>query len=221
MRYAIYYTPNRDDPLTHAAAKWLGRNPYDAMATNIKGSFEEVVAAPRKYGFHGTLKAPFRLADSVNENDLLERFYQFQDELEAFDVPPLRLDQLGPFFALVPSTACVALDALAANAVEVFEPFRAPLTDAELAKRKPDQLSAPQKKHLERWGYPYVFDEFRFHLTLTGPVAQEHALSVRQALEEQFAPFIDRPLRIDNCALFVEPELGAPFYIYASKKVAA
>jgi len=213
MRYAVYYTPSKDDPLTRIAARWLGRNPHDGSYVAVAHGYSDFLTAPRKYGFHGTLKAPFRLADGVTEGDLLECFRMFQDEIEPFNIPAIQLKQMGPFFALVPGDDCKPLNALAEKAVRIFEPFRAPLTEAEFAKRKPDQLSQAQYAHLETWGYPYVFDEFRFHLTLTGPVAPDCATAVQAALTQHFEAFIGQDLPLVRCALFVEPEPGAPFHV--------
>lgn len=218
MRYAIYFTPSADDPLSHAAANWLGRNPHDGAAVTVEHDFADLVVTPQKYGFHGTLKAPFRLAENVTEQELFDRFELFLEEIEIFDIPQITLDRLGQFFALVPSYDCEPLNKLAAQAVRVFEAFRAPLTQAEFAKRAPDQLSAPQRANLERWGYPYVFDEFRFHMTLTGPVASARSDDVHAALERHFGPFIGQSLHVESCALFVQPEPDAPFHVYSRKK---
>lgn len=218
MRYAIYFTPSASHPLTQAAAHWLGRNPHDGAVMPIAHKFADLVSTPQRYGFHGTLKAPFRLAENVTEQDLVERFDMFLEEFEPFNIPQIKLDRLGAFFALVPSQGCEPLDALAAHAVETFEPFRAPLTAAELAKRKPEQLLEAERAYLQQWGYPYVFDAFRFHMTLTGPVPHTESDDVQMALEQHFASFIEQSLHVDSCALFVQPDPDAPFYVYSKKK---
>ena len=216
MRYAIYYTPSLQHPLAHAAMTWLGRNGFDDKVVPTYHGFEDLVAAPRKYGFHGTLKAPFRLAEGHNEAELLAQFQDFAARQKSFTLPALTLARLGPFFALVPSASNQDLQKLCDDCVTHFEPFRAPLSEADIARRKPETLTSKQCAHLMAWGYPYVFDEFRFHLTLTGQVPQTRASNVEAALHAHFAEFIDQSLAIDMLALFVEPEAGAPFKVHAT-----
>ena len=98
--------------------------------------------------------------------------------------------------------------------VDEFEPFRAPLSDADIARRKPESLSAEHRANLMRWGYPYVMDEFRFHMTLTGQVPPDQAPDMRKALDARFADFVNAPLSIDGLALFVEPARGADFTVH-------
>ncbi|EKF61258.1 phosphonate metabolism protein [Agrobacterium albertimagni AOL15] len=174
-----------------------------------------LTADPRRYGFHATLKAPFHLAEGVREADLLAEFAAFATKTASFEVPSVIVDQLGHFFALVPDSLHAPLQQFAADVVETFEPFRAPLSEADIARRKPDTLPPRQRENLLRWGYPYVFDEFRFHMTLTGPVPEPKAPAMASILADRFADFIERPLRIDGLALFVEPERGAPFLVHS------
>lgn len=177
MRYALYFTPPADDPLTGAAARWLGRDAFTGKALAPDGQrpdgWESLVAEPARYGFHATLKAPFHLAGGQTETDLLSALDVFAAETPAFTMPRLKIGLLGSFFALVPDGDADALDRFAADVVRAFEPFRAPLSAADIARRKPETLPEPERTYLHDWGYPYVFDAFRFHMTLTGPVPAE------------------------------------------------
>lgn len=220
MRYALYFSPPQNALLSQTAARWLGRDAYSGAELSPSSetglpveTWQELTAEPRRYGFHATLKAPFSLADGQSEKDLFAAFDAFCEEASAVSIDRLVLAELGPFFALVPDGASPAVDQLCARIVETFEPFRAPLDAAGIARRKPERLSENQRVHLERWGYPYVFDEFRFHMTLTGPVSPEKKPLVRAILEQHFAGFIGHPLEIGHLALFVEKERGAPFMI--------
>ena len=107
-----------------------------------------------------------------------------------------------------------ALQALEGEVLAAFEPYRAPLTDDEIARRRPERLSPRQREQLERWGYPFVREEFRFHMTLTGPVPGP-ADDWRAALETRFAPLLGRPLPVDGLGLFVEAAPGAPFRVHS------
>lgn len=220
MRYAVYFTPARTDPLSRKAAEWLGRDAFDGSTTQSPADTglapAEVAfhtAAARRYGFHATMKAPFRLADDQTETALERALDAFCGQAAPFAVPRMALRQIDGFFALVPAERSVDLDRLAGDVVAAFEQFRAPLSDAEIERRNPDALTAAQFRNLCQWGYPYVFEEFRFHMTLSGRVAGAEAERVRAAIETCLGSLIDRPLAVDGLALFVEPEPGAPFSI--------
>jgi putative phosphonate metabolism protein len=220
LRYALYFTPPKDDPLNALASRWLGRDAFTGMAfppsshDDISGEEQYAVTAdPRRYGFHATLKAPFGLAASVNENDLMDVAGDFASRMAPFTIPELVLGQLGHFFALVPASLCQKLQDFSASVVKAFEPFRAALSDADIARRKPEELSEAHHANLLRWGYPYVMDEFRFHMTLSGPVVPERQPAIERVLRETFADHIGRPLSISGLAVFVEETRGAPFIV--------
>ncbi len=126
----------------------------------------------------------------------------------------LTLARLGTFLALVPGEPEPALHALEAEVLDAFEPFRAPLDADEIARRRPERLSERQREHLERWGYPFVLDEYRFHMTLTGSLPGPTD-AIRRDLERHFAPVLGRPLAVDGLGLFVEPAPGEPFRVHA------
>jgi len=222
MRYAIYYTPLRDDPLMAAGSTWLGRDAFTGERTHAPtgGSMtceeiSRVTAAPRRYGFHATLKAPFALAPDQDEPELLRSLMHFGGSIEPVVIPRLTIASLGPFFALVPAAENAALHQLANDVVVAFERFRAPLCEREIARRNPGSLTVSQLNNLQRWGYPYVFDDFRFHMTLTGPVEAHDRARLRRTLEAFFAPVLEEPVTIANLALFVEPEANAPFQVHS------
>ncbi|RIY03831.1 DUF1045 domain-containing protein [Aureimonas flava] len=212
MRVALYFTPPRDAPVTRLAAEWLGR---DAFATGGASVADALVAEPARYGFHATMKPPMRLRDGHTPEEIDRGLAAFCAARAATEIPRLALRRIGRFFALVPDEALPDLDALAGETVRQFERFRAPLSDAERARRAPDRLTERQRALLDAWGYPYVFEEFRFHMTLTGPVDEPDAAAVDARLRRHFAPVLGCPLPVDGLALFVEDEPGAPFRVRA------
>ncbi|UWM81499.1 MULTISPECIES: DUF1045 domain-containing protein [Rhizobium] len=222
MRYALYFSPPKDDPLTGAASLWLGRNAFTGE-TYPAPEYEQLSAAeqfeltadPRRYGFHATIKAPFSLASSVTEKDLMTVAEDFAKRTQAFEIPELVLGQLGRFFALVPGSVHQPLQDFAAKVVRSFEPFRAALSEADMARRNPEKLSDSQRAHLQRWGYPYVMEDFGFHMTLTGQVLETRAEVMKAILTERFAGFTGRPLSISGLAVFIEETRGAPFKIHS------
>ncbi|MCT7376157.1 DUF1045 domain-containing protein [Chelativorans salis] len=220
MRYAIYFTPDQDDPLGRVAARWLGRSVFGrqvpapvAVDTFSAAEIAFHTAAPRRYGFHATLKAPFRLAEGRSEGELTAALAQFAAEREPVVLERIKATRLGSFFAIVPETPSPELDRLAGEVVEEFEPFRAPLTPEEIERRGPENLTPEQLKNLHKWGYPYVFDAFRFHMTLTGRVPEAEAKRMERAIDAFFGPLLLEPLELSSLALFAEPEPGAPFHI--------
>jgi putative phosphonate metabolism protein len=218
-RYAIYYAPPADSLLWRMASAWLGRDAYDGRVLprpqlpSLDGlDLEALTADPRGYGFHATLKAPFELTADRAEVELLafaEAFAGRQPAFEAAIAPAA----LGRFLAFRLATSTPRMDALAEACVKEFDAFRAPLSDHDLARRRRAGLTAEQDERLVRWGYPYVFDDFRFHMTLTGGIADEAVRSrVLAALQAHFAE-IPRMHRFDGVAVFKQDDRDAPFSI--------
>lgn len=204
-RYAIYYAPRSGDFATRADL-WLS----DA-APHLPGLPRppaELTVAPRRYGFHGTIKAPFRLADGVKEQDLRDDLAALAAHLAPVRLPGLRLEQVKGFLALLPEGDETELLALGAEVVSRLDPLRALLTEAEIARRRPDRLTARQRELLTRWGYPYVMEEFRFHLTLTDDLPPDVAQATAAVLGPWFADVLPRPFDIADLCLFGEDGAG-------------
>lgn len=220
MRYAIYFTPGPNDPLTHVAASWLGRDPFTnaqpappAVAGLSPAEIAYHTASARRYGFHATLKAPFSLAEKTTEEELDEAVAAFAAGAEPVALPTLAPTRLDGFMALTPTKPSVELQRFAGDVVTHFDRFRAPLSEADVKRRNPDALKPDEFRNLLQWGYPYVFETFRFHMTLTGRVSEQDFAQVRAAIDTVFAPVLEKPVAIDGLALFVEPEPGAPFLV--------
>lgn len=169
------------------------------------------IAEPRRYGFHATLKPPFVLADGATEAVLAAALDAFAREQRPFDAPGLVVARIGRFVALVPGAPAPALHALADECVRVFDRFRAPPTREETARRQRTDLSPRQRALLDRWGYPYVFEEYRFHMTLTGPLDAGTASGFETRLRELAVPVLGSALAVREIAHFVEPGPGADF----------
>lgn len=213
-RHAIYVAPAQGSELMRLANRWLGRNAYKDKPRpqpDVEG-IADITAAPRRYGFHGTLVAPFRLHESRSVDELRSALSRFAVETGTLDLP-LRVGRLGPFFALVPREPSPALDALAENAVRRFHPFRAEPSDEEIARRKPASLTPRQRELLAHWHYPYVMDEFRYHMTLTGPVAESERDGVEEALNAHFPAATLETFVLDGIARYAEPKPDSNFRI--------
>lgn len=212
-RYAVYYAP-RPGAFAERAAHWLGWDPVAGAALpqpdlpGLPRPLADLTAEPRKYGFHGTLRAPFRLAEGLGHGDVHRGLAALAACLAPVELAGLRLENLHGFLALVPEGDAAALQDLAARVVEGSDPLRATLTEAEIARRRPDRLSPRQRVLLDRWGYPYVMEEFRFHLTLTGTLPPEEADLLAPLVQAHFAPVLPRPFRIEDLCLFGEDAAG-------------
>ena len=218
MRYAFFFTPPVTSPLWQQGSRWLGRDavtgrlvPQPAFRDLNSEAVAEVTTAPARYGFHATLVAPFRLQCGVQEQELLATTEEFVATQPPLLIPPLTVSQLDHFFCLRPMRHSPFLQGLAARCTRAFDRFRAPLNPSELAHRKAAQLSGQEKKNLELWGYPYVFEQYRFHFSLTTRMADgKYKDRVHTALLEFFEPLLDDPLVIDALCLFVEPAPEQP-----------
>jgi putative phosphonate metabolism protein len=221
MRYAIYFAADADDQLSQLGNSWLGRDPFTGRELEMptiaglsRQRFSELTSSPRRYGFHGTLKAPFSLRNEENEVALLAACAEFARDLAPFELQGLDVNRLDRFLALTPNQEERELRAFASLCVRRFDGFRAPLADADLQRRRKNGLTPVQDAHLVEWGYPYVFDEFRFHMTLSIRLENEaEADLLASAAKAHFSNVTGRPRQCRHFALYVEPEQGAPFQI--------
>lgn len=218
-RVAIYYAPPAQSAWWEAGSRWLGRCAFDdqprvqpVIDDLAAADFARLTAEPRRYGWHGTLKAPFRLADGIGLADVRTALRALCARHTPFDLGPLQVSRLDEFLALQPAQDSAALNALAADCVQGLQPLARPLDEAELTRRRRANLSPGQDALLQIWGYPYVLEEFRFHVSLTGPLAGlsgDAAARLERGAAEYFGAL--PPCRIDCLSLFIEPERDAPF----------
>jgi hypothetical protein len=217
MRAAIYFTPAKNDPLTVRAAEWLGRDAFDErIVRDPDPKMDVLVSDPARYGFHATLKAPFRLDDGITLNGLDSELAAFAQRTQAVSLGTLAVTRLDHFFALTVQAALPRLLQVEEAVRTTFEPFRAPLTEQEMVRRNPQSLTERQQTNLSRWGYPHVGQDFRFHMTLTNAIVDEdEAARVEKRLHSHFNPVLETPVVVDALALFVEPRPCAPFYVHS------
>jgi hypothetical protein len=174
---------------------------------DVEGA-EEITATPRRYGFHATLKPPFRLAPGRTVADLRTAVAEVAAVTPPITGARLHLERLGPFLALVPASEHAPFSRLADAMVRELDAFRLPPSDAEVARRRAAGLTPAQDAHLLRWGYPYVFDEFRFHMTLSGKLDPATAARVEAALAPVLAEVVPYPFAITDVTLAGEDEDG-------------
>ncbi len=216
-RFAIYYSPPAGSVLWRRAAQWLGRDPGgDEVAPVAIGDIPiarrtALTQSARRYGFHATIKAPMALAQGRTRQEMEAALQSFALKERAVPIGKLVLKNLDGFLALVPEVQQTALTEFAARCVTAFEPFRAPMSEEERARRIAAGLSAYQIGLLDHYGYPYVMDQFQFHMTLTDRLPPDAAQPFITAAEAWFEDAIAKPFKLDRLALFHQAEAEAPF----------
>jgi putative phosphonate metabolism protein len=227
-RYAIYYAPARASDLDRFGAQLLGYDafagddlPFPEAVTEAAPDWHDLTADPRKYGFHATLKAPFTLAPDKTEAELFAACSMFAATPRAIPVFVPVVGSISGFIAVIPAEPPRELIQLAADCVTAFDTFRAPLTEADRARRKPTQLTPTQREHLDRWGYPYVMDDFRFHMTLTTRLGSERRESVLAMLQARFATLGLATLAIDRIVVFRQEGAASRFRIVGQRELRA
>lgn len=221
-RYAIYYAPPEGDPLAVFGDRWLGRRAVDARPVADRlclpgmdaAAMADLTAFPAHYGFHATLRAPFELADGWGEADLADLLARLAAGLDRFALP-LTIGRLGRFLALVPAGDSAAIDRLAATVLEAMEPARRPLSPEDRARRLKSPLEAREVELLDGYGYPYVLDRFRFHMTLTGPQDGDFLDRIRPALDDLIGDLLDRPAPVTDLTVYTQADRDRPFTIHS------
>ena len=221
-RYAIYFMPETGTPLATFGSRAIG---YDAESGGDvafhghpfyrRASIQKWTESPRRYGFHATLKAPFELKDGYGVDDLLMAAREFSVDHAALSLGHLGVNSIGGFVALTPSRDDTGVGAFAADCVRTFEPFRAALSQADIARRLRSPLTNQQRANLDLWGYPYVFDAYRFHMTLSGTLPDQDTVSAAQsALAELYQP-IDQAVQLNAITIAEQPARNARFQVLA------
>lgn len=222
-RFAIYYVPPRDSAWWEAGCRWLARDPEsgEALEPPLLPALAErsrdvrsVSRAPQRYGWHATLIAPARCAPGVSLDQVTERARAWACRQQAFSLQ-VEAAALERFVAIIPATddGAAAMRTLAADALHAFAPLRAQPSEHDRRRRLSVNLTERQRELLDRWGYPYVLDAFRFHMTLSDSIDGD----LRQLLIDWWRTQVPTlgPLPIEGAALFVEPRAGAPFVLAA------
>ena len=210
-RYAIYYIP--DLPLFQIGSDWLGWNSLTGQETTLSTNHHRITDRPRKYGFHATMKPPFSLASNSTQGELQDAFQAFCATVSPATGGTLKISRLGRFLAMTQDVQSNDVTDLAASTVSHFDKFRAPLSDNDIQKRRQRRLTPEQDALMLRWGYPYVMQEFKFHMTLTGPLQNDEIVSIEQLANTRFQEFIGQSLNIASLALLGEDRDSGRFHV--------
>jgi uncharacterized protein DUF1045 len=219
IRWAVYLAPPPESALWRFGSDVIGRDAAHggarrdfAPAGFAAAEWRALTAEPRRYGFHATLKAPFRLADGSSRTALGDAIATLAREFAPFSVGPLAvstlaLDASQAFVALTPGAPSRHLAQLEGRTVRELDAFRAPLSEAERTRRDPDRLTPRQRETFARWGYPYALADFRLHFTLTNALAE--APTIAAALAAEYAHRVADPaFTVDALVLFAQQSDG-------------
>ena len=199
-RFAIYFAPRRGSALSARAEAWLAQPHLQALTVSA-----------RKYGFHATLKAPMALKASTNADQLAAALAAFARSHAPVGMGRLEAGLIDGFLALTPVVQSQELIDFAAEVTTAFDGFRAPPGAKDRARRLQAPLTDRQIELLDRYGYPYVLEEFQLHMTLTDRLPAERRDELVGAARDWFAAELALPIRLDRLMLFHEPEPGAAF----------
>ena len=212
QRAALYWAPEPADPLTQAGNLWLGRDPERGtpMSQPPLAGLPEATAAPRLYGFHATLRPPMRL--STGWPEFIQAAHRIAESVPSFDLPTLQVADMDGFLALREMAHSPLLQNLADACVRGTDRHRLRPDPAELARRRASGLSPRQDEMLLQWGYPYVFSEWRFHMTLTRRLDSAEMARLLPAAQAHFAEALALPRRVESLTVFTQ-RAGQAFLI--------
>lgn len=206
-RYAIFYTPQPGTALSAFGRSWFGRanDGVTLQAFSDAGlsgaSFARLAPAKGRYtGLHAMIMAPFTPRDGIGADALKTQLINFAARRKPMATGPLTLARAGRFLVLRPIEAMPALDWLAAQCVASFEDFAASPSDAERGEPANSNLSNAQRLLLE--SDPNALSEYRFSITLTGPLDAAHLERVAQALWPVLEEICASGVTVDGLSLF-------------------
>ena len=209
-RYAIYYAPPEGDYLSEFTASWFGWNPHRGTKVSylklndLNFEISAITKNPRRYGFHGTLKAPFFLIRSRTVKELKLAILKLSLSVQKVEIKSMILQNLNGFVVITPAMENKAIGRLAKKCVEELDLFREPEPIKKMQMRRSKGLSKSEERLLQKWGYPYVLENFKFHLTMSGKLKPEASQNVIDVLTSELQPVLKKPLLINQICLFGE-----------------
>lgn len=230
-RYAIFYTPQPGTPLATFGRSWFGRandgatlQAFSETGLTLTSAPRTPSSVPRYSGLHAVFKSPFSLRDGMGPDALKARLISFARRRKAVETGPLTLAREGRFLVLRPEKPTPALDWLAAQCVAAFDGFadpRAERREGIKSERQPQQLNDHQRLLLSCFGDPHVLSEYRFSITLTGPLEGPHLERVTQALWPMLEEICANGVSVDGLSLLGKPDGQAPLRLIGRYRLGA
>jgi hypothetical protein len=227
-RYAIFYTPQPGSALAAFGRSWFGRANDGATLQAFSDSglsgtgFAKVPQAAGRYtGLHAQFRAPFALREGIGLETLKHRLINFAARRKPADTGPLTLAREGRSLVLRPVEPAPMLEWLAAQCVAAFEDLAAAPSETERAAHATPNLTDYQRLLLESFGDPHVLSEYRFYITLTGPLDRTHLERVTQALWPVLEEICNTGVRIDGLSLFGDSGGRSPMRLIGRYRLGA
>lgn len=193
--FSICYTPRPGSALAQFGRSWFGRandgTTLQAFSASAVGghSQDSITPTPGRYfGLHASFVAPTPLREDVRLDEVRTHLQRFAARRKPIETGPLKLTRVRRSLVLRPVEPRPELDWLALQCFSAFDTYTAETGPAEAEY---PHLSRYQRLLLKSFGQPNVMSEYRFGLTLTGPLDERQFERVFVAL---------RPLVADLCA---------------------
>ena len=213
-RLALYWAPRFRRP---AARSWappgwaaMPRAARRCRSPGVPGlDIAELTADPRGYGLHATLEAALP-ARPVLGGGGGARPRRWRRGWRPSTCRRWRCRTCDGFLALRESAPCPGLQALADACVEALDPCRAPARGGRAGAATPIGPDPRQEALLARSGYPYVFEEWRFHVTLTRRLTPAEKAVVLPAVTDFLGDGAGPARRVTAMASSPRPRPGRP-----------
>lgn len=217
-RYAIYFVPEQTTRLGQFGDHWFGRTSEKLLVEEVVTGlsverYQKIIQSPRHYGFHGTLKAPFELHSNYNFQHLDTALTEFCNTFSPFNIGALALRAIADFIALVPENDLRQLQQLHQRLIKELNNLRAPLSNYDRDRFIARNLTHDQEGYLDRYGYPFVLNSFKFHLTLTSSLPEQERTACFKLLDNMTADFRHEVVPVNRICLFKQKTRQAPFFI--------
>ncbi len=215
-RYAIYFSPRVDEPLAEFGRRWFGFDTETRAPVPQERRWPVptgLLRTPARYGFHATLKAPFRLRRGRDERELFEAVQGLAGEWAPQRLGLLTPRELGSFLTLQQSLPNPKVDELAFACVRDLDPFRQPLTEEEQDRIFGKGITRQQKANVFTWGYPYVGDDYVFHMTLTSILAPHEIAPWKTKVLEWGMEYLSEPVMLRDLCVFAQASAEEPFQL--------
>lgn len=208
-RYIISFAPKSTSMFWKLGALWFGydasRNAY-TKNTLVPGMPKEhhdaAVTTARRSGFNIILTGPFQLTAGMPEELLKTTISLYCQSLSTLQTGPLSIIETAHKLSISAQEISPQVQKLADDIVLEFNAFRLPANPLPEDSPIRAALTPGQLKNLIEWGQPYIFEELKFQIPLTGRLPEKMSGPLKSFLEGRFIECLKTGFEIDNLSLF-------------------
>jgi hypothetical protein len=212
-RYAVYWVPNRQDDLASFGASWTGWSSErgEPRSRHVTDEFADDIADATRdlglHGFHGVLKAPFRLREGHSLWAVERALEATAESLLALPLPALDLAVTDGQVALVPARPNPGLADILARIEAALAPM---VAVPDRVTGRPKAAASPAERQLRQLP---AGEAHRFRLPFTDRLDITTAFRIRDQLAPVVAPMLTAARRIEDLALMGDPGEGRPLRV--------